>query len=65
MQESKLEQALELLGYENAKELHHKSNLIHAIELFAGVTDNPILESDCQLKIQHIRVEVEAKQQRR
>lgn len=59
----RLEQALKLLGYGNAKELFHKSNLVHAMELFAGVTGDSDLAAECESEIQRIRAEVAAKQQ--
>lgn len=58
---TRLEQALELLGYTHAKELHHKSNLIHAIALFAGLAHDAELEAECEQEIQRLRAEVEAK----
>lgn len=60
---TRLEQALELLGYTHAKELRHKSNLIHAIALFAGLSDNAELEAECEREIQRLRAEVAAKQE--
>lgn len=60
---SRLEQAIELLGYAHAKELHHQSNLIHAISLFAGISGDANLEAECEREIQRIRAEVAAKQE--
>ena len=60
---TRLEQALELLGYANAKELHHQSNLIHSIALFAGLSDDAELEAECEREIQRLRAEVAAKQE--
>ncbi len=59
---TRLEQALELLGYANAKELHHQSNLIHTIALFAGLSGDAELETQCEQELQRIRAEVAAKQ---
>lgn len=59
---TRLEQALELLGYARATELHHQSNLIHAISLFAGLSGDFELEAECEREIQRIRAEVAAKQ---
>lgn len=63
MNGTRLEQALELLGYTHAKELHHQSNLIHAISLFAGLSGDTDLEAECEREIQRIRAEVAAKQE--
>ncbi|MER2540204.1 MAG: hypothetical protein ABTQ26_13270 [Azonexus sp.] len=60
---TRLEQALELLGYARAKELHHQSNLIHAIALFAGISEDAELEAECEREIQRLRAEVAAKQE--
>lgn len=60
---TRLEHALELLGYARAKELHHQSNLIHAISLFAGISGDADLEVECEREIQRIRAEVAAKQE--
>ena len=59
---TRFEQALELLGYARATELHHQSNLIHAISLFAGLSGDFELEAECEREIQRIRAEVAAKQ---
>jgi len=57
--EQRLKQILELLGYEDAKELSYKSNLIHAIEFFTGVTGNYALKTACAREIERIRAEIE------
>ena len=59
---TRLEQALELLGYARAKGLHHQSNLVHAISLFAGLSGDADLEAECEHEIQRIRAELAAKQ---
>ena len=58
---TRLEQALELLGYSRAKELHHQSNLIHSIALFAGLGHDAELEAECEQEIQRLRIDVAAK----
>lgn len=60
---ARLEQALGLLGYTSAQELHHKSNLIHAIALFAGLSHDTELEAECEREIQRLRAEAAAKQE--
>jgi len=60
---TRLEQALELLGYTRAKELHHQSNLIHSIALFAGLAQDAELEAECEREIQRLRAEVATKQE--
>ena len=57
----RLQQALELLRYHKPRELHHQSNLIHAIELFAGVSHDAELETECEHEIQRIRAKVKEK----
>lgn len=59
---TRLEQALELLGYANAKELHHQSNLIHAIALFSDISCNAELGAECAREIQRVRAAIAAKQ---
>ena len=60
---TRLEQALELLGYTRAKELHHQGNLIHSIALFAGLAHDAELEAECEREIQRLRAEVATKQE--
>lgn len=48
---SRLNQALELLGYEKVSELHHRSVLIHAILDFAEWQQDDDLESECRQEI--------------
>lgn len=60
---TRLEQALELLGYSRAKALHHQSNLIHSIALFAGLGHDSELEAECEQEIQRLRIEVAAMQE--
>lgn len=54
-----LEQVLQLLCYSDAKEPHYKTNLIHAIAQFAGLTNNTNLEAECYSEIERIRAENE------
>lgn len=60
---TRLEQALELLGYARTKELHHQSNLIHSIASFAVLSDDAELEAECEREIQRLRAAVAAKQE--
>ncbi len=53
----RLEQALELLAYRQAKEPHHKTNLLHAIQLHAGLIGDNELEVACNAEIERIRAE--------
>lgn len=57
---NRLIEALALLGYENAKQLHFRSNLISAIEVFAALHGDKELESACEKEIADIRAEVAA-----
>lgn len=57
----RLQHALTLLGYRNARELFHKSNLVHAIELFAGVSGDSELAAECEREIQRIQAEIAGK----
>ncbi|WP_041647833.1 hypothetical protein [Aromatoleum aromaticum] len=56
---TRLDQALTLLGYQDAKQLHYRSNLVHAIHLFAGVQGDAKLEAECEAEIARIRAAVE------
>lgn len=57
---TRLKQALDLLGYDKAKELHQQSNLLGAIELFAVGTRDGELEAAAQEEIQVLRAKVAA-----
>lgn len=57
---SRLDQALELLGYRQEKEPHHKTNLLHAIRLHAGLIGDRELEDACNAEIERIRAEINA-----
>lgn len=61
-QQNRLAQALALLGYEQAKELHYRSNLVHAIQLFAAVQNDTELELECDNEITRIRLEITSAQ---
>jgi len=54
---SRLQQALELLGYAQEQKPHQRSNLVSAIALFAGVNGDSELEAQCDLELQRIRGE--------
>lgn len=56
----RLEQALGLLGYREDQPSHHRSNLLHAIALFAGVAGDESLSNACEARINLIRAENEA-----
>lgn len=58
---TRLEWALELLGYQQAKEPNHKTNLLHAIQVHAGLIGNKELEVACDAEVEHIRTENKAK----
>lgn len=52
-----LEEVLILLGDRDDLPAHHRSNLLHAIQLFAGVTGNEGLSWACEARINLIRCE--------
>lgn len=60
---TRLEQTLELLGYANAKELHHQTNLIHAIALFAGVSGDAELQAECNREIRLVQAAIAAQRE--
>ena len=47
----RLQGALKLLGYENSKEPFDRSNLVLAIQFFAGVQQDDALETESRLKL--------------
>ena len=57
---NRLDQALSLLGYNEDQPAHHRSNLLHAIELFAGLNHDEPLEYACQARINMIRAQSNA-----
>lgn len=61
--ERRLNLALTVLGYEAANQLHHQSNLIHAIALFAGEQGDQELEAACAREVENIRASVREAQQ--
>lgn len=52
---TRLQQALDLLGYTQEQKPHYKSNLVSAIALFAGAKGDSELEAQCELELQRIR----------
>lgn len=58
----RLHEALSLLGYESAKQLHYRSNLINAIQQFAGLHHDAVLEAACEAELDRIRAEIAAAQ---
>ncbi len=56
----RLQEALGILGYQNAREPHHRSNLVLAIQLFAGIQQDDKLETECEMEIKKIRAEIAA-----
>lgn len=51
----RLKEALTLLGYSDADPVHHRSNLIHAIQQFAAQHNDTELEARCEAEIVKIR----------
>lgn len=54
----RLNDSLELLGFVEAKLPHQKTNLLHAIQLHAGLIGDRELELACNEKIEKIIAEV-------
>jgi len=54
----RLQEVLVLLDYGNAKQPHYRSNLIHAIQMFAGLRGDAELEAACGQEIARIQAEV-------
>lgn len=50
--------ALDALGYDSSNDLHYKSNLIHAIQIFALVQHDVDMELACDAEIENIRQQV-------
>ena len=59
---NKLEQALQLLGYEKANHLHQKHVLVSAISSFAGLTNDDELEAACNAELDRLKAEIQANQ---
>lgn len=57
MQDQRLKTALSALGYERMDKLHCRSNLIHAILLFAAMNHDEALEMACETELASIREE--------
>ncbi len=55
-----LDQALGLLGYRENLPSHYRSNLIHAIQIFAGVSGNEYLGYACEARLNLIQAENDA-----
>lgn len=55
--DSRLGKALAELGYSDSKPSHHRSNLLHAIQLFAGLNHDDWLEQACEARLNMIRAE--------
>ena len=47
----RLQGALKLLGYEHSKEPFDRTNLVLAIQFFAGVQQDDALETECEIEI--------------
>jgi len=60
----KLQEALTLLGYYKAEQPHYRSNLINAIQLFAGLQGDEELEKACEAELSSIPAEIAASQAR-
>ena len=58
----RLQLALDALGYETVEDLRYKSNLIHAIQVFALVKGDEDMELACDAEIEKIRKEVTKRQ---
>lgn len=56
--QDRLQQVLTLLGYEQATQPHYRSNLVHAIALFAGAHGDTELEQACEDEISRIRSDI-------
>ncbi len=58
----RLKIALDVLGYDAARELHYRSDLIHAIQNFAILQRDAELEAACDAEIETIRQAVMKRQ---
>ena len=61
----RLQGALKLLGYENSIEPFDRSNLVLAIQFFAGVQKDDDLETECEIEIKNIRAEIAEKKRQK
>jgi hypothetical protein len=62
---ARLQLALDALGYETVKELHYKSNLIHAIQIFALVKGDQEIELACDAELESIRAQAAQRPQKK
>ena len=58
----RLKLALDALDYDSVKELHYKSNLVHAIQVFALMKGDDEIEAACDAEIENIRQQVAKRQ---
>ena len=61
----RLQGALKLLGYEHSIEPFDRSNLVLAIQFFAGVQQDTALETECEVEIKNIRAEIAEKRRQK
>lgn len=61
----RLQGALKLLGYEHSIEPFDRSNLVLAIQFFAGVQQDAALENECEVEIKNIRAEIAEKRRQK
>lgn len=54
----RLKAALDALGYASVKEPHYRSNLLHAIQIFALVKGDEEMEAACDAELEGIRQEI-------
>lgn len=59
---TRLDQVLQLLGYETAKQLHQKHALVSAISSFAALTNDVELESNCDAELNRLKSEIQTTQ---
>lgn len=60
----RLQGALKSLGYEHSIDPFDRSNLVFAIQLFAGVQKDDDLETECEIEIKNIRAEIAEKRRK-
>lgn len=61
----RLQGALRTLSYENSIEPFDRSNLVLAIQFFAGVQQDDDLETECEIEIKKIRAEIAEKKRQK
>lgn len=59
---ARLKIALDALAYDAVQDLRYKSNLLHAIQIFALVQNDEEMEAACDAEIEKIRQEVAQRQ---